>query len=473
MYTYKKFYIDGDWQLPSTEDTIDVINPANSELCAKTPSATIEDVDKAIAAAKKAFSQWTATTPAERSQLIVAIADEMQNRVDDFTNAISTSMGCPKHLALDIQVQGAIDAFRGYADMTSYVDESTTEHGVMQCNSAVGVCVLINPWNYPLSQLVGKIGPALATGCTIVAKPAEQTPLQDLILAEIFDKVGVPAGVFNVITGYGFKIGEHLCSHPDVDMVSFTGYTGAGIKVAQAASTTVKRVCQELGGKSPFIITEGADLAAAVRYGVEDVMINSGQTCCALTRMLVPESLYQQAIVIAKAVAEENVVGDPQDENVTMGPLSSSLQQKRVLDYINIGIKEGAELVTGGLEIPARLQQGAYVMPTIFTNVTNDMTIAQEEIFGPVLCMIPYSDEQEAIKIANDTVFGLSSGVFAKDANAAIQIARKIRAGQSYIQGTYFNSHAPFGGFKQSGNGREWGVEGLREFIEVQSLIIT
>ena len=412
MYTYNKLYINGDWQLPNTEDTIDVINPANSELCAKTPSAGIEDVDKAIAAAKQAFAQWSATTPVERSQLIIAIADEMQKRLDDLVSAITTSMGCPKHLSVDIQVQGAIDAFRGYAGMTSYVDESSTEHGVMQCHSAVGVCVLINPWNYPLSQLVGKLGPAMATGCTIVAKPAEQTPLQDLILAEIFDKVGVPAGVFNVITGYGFKIGEHLCSHPDVDMVSFTGSTGAGIKVAQAASTTVKRVCQELGGKSPFIITEDADLAAAVRYGVEDVMINSGQTCCALTRMLVPEPLYQQAIVIAKAVAEENVVGDPQDENVTMGPLSSSLQQKRVLDYINIGIKEGADLVTGGTEVPARLQQGAYVMPTIFTNVTNDMTIAQEEIFGPVLCMIPYSDEQEAIKIANDTVFGLSSGVF-------------------------------------------------------------
>lgn len=472
MYKYNQFYINGDWQSPSTNDTIDVINPANSALCAQTPSANIEDVDKAIAAAKNAFVSWSATTSAERSQLIIAIADEMQHRKEDLTSAISTSMGCPRHLALDIQVQGAIDAFRHYAQMTDYVEQSSTDNGVMQFKSAVGVCVLINPWNYPLSQLVGKIGPALATGCTIVAKPAEQTPLQDLILAEIFDKVGVPAGVFNVVTGFGFKIGQHLCSHPDVDMVSFTGSTAAGIKVAQAASTTVKRVCQELGGKSPFIITEDADLAAAVRYGVEDVMINSGQTCCALTRMLVPQNLYQQAVVIAKAVAEENVVGDPQDQNVTMGPLSSSLQQKRVLDYINLGIKEGAELVTGGTQLPTELQQGAYVMPTIFANVTNDMTIAQEEIFGPVLCMIPYSDEQEAIKIANDTVFGLSSGVFAKDSSTALQIARKIRAGQSYIQGTYFNSHAPFGGFKQSGNGREWGIEGLREFIEVQSIII-
>jgi len=472
MYNYNKFYINGLWQSPSSTETIDIQNPANGQLCAQTASANTNDVDLAIAAAKKAFPTWSATTAAERSKLILAISEEMQNRLDDLTDAITTTMGCPRHLSLDIQVQGAIDSFKSYADMTSYVEETETDNGVMQCNAAVGVCVLINPWNYPLSQLVGKLGPAFATGCTVVVKPAEQTPIQDLILAEIFDKVGVPAGVFNVLTGHGYKIGEHLCSHPDVDMVSFTGSTGAGIKVAQAASTTVKRVCQELGGKSPFIITLDADLAAAVRYGVEDVMINSGQTCSALTRMLVPESLYQKAVIIAKSIAEENVVGDPQSEEVTMGPLSSALQQQRVLDYIKTGIKEGAELVTGGIELPSQLQQGAFVMPTIFANVTNDMTIAQEEIFGPVLCMISYSDEQEAIKIANDTVFGLSSGVFAKDQYSALNIARKIRAGQCYVQGAYFNTHAPFGGFKQSGNGREWGIEGLREFVEVQSIII-
>lgn len=472
MYKNNQFYINGKWQTPKSDEIITVINPANLQPCAQTASANHADVDAAIAAAKHAFSSWSATSAAQRSNFIIAIADEMENRLDDLTDAISISMGCPRHLSLDIQVQGAIEAFRRYADMTAYVDKTDSANGVMQCHAPVGVCVLINPWNYPLSQLVGKLGPALATGCTVVAKPAEQTPLQDLILAEIVDKVGLPAGVFNVVTGYGYQIGEHLCSHPDVDMVSFTGSTGAGIKVAQAASSTVKRVCQELGGKSPFIITQDADLAAAVRYGVEDVMINSGQTCCALTRMLVPNALYQQAIAIAKSVAEENVVGDPQEPNVTMGPLSSALQQQRVLDYINIGINEGAELVTGGTELPAHLQQGAYVMPTIFANVTNDMTIAREEIFGPVLCMIPYSEEQEAIEIANDTVFGLSSSVFAKDKNSALQIARKIRAGQCYVQGTYFNSHAPFGGFKQSGNGREWGIEGLREFVEVQSIII-
>ncbi len=472
MYRYNQFYIDGTWQAPSSADTIDVLNPANAELCAQTASAQHADVDAAISAAKKAFVTWSRTTATQRSQFINAIADEMQARIDELTDAISTTMGCPRHLALDIQVQGSIDAFRQFADMTSYLDESHTENGIMQIHAPVGVCVLINPWNYPLSQLVGKLGPALATGCTVVLKPAEQTPLQDLILADIADKVGLPAGVMNVITGVGQNIGEYLCSHPDVDMVSFTGSTGAGIKVAQAASTTVKRVCQELGGKSPYIITEDADLEAAVRYGVEDVMINSGQTCCALTRMLVPQSKYDDAVAIAKAVALENVVGDPRSDEVTMGPLSSHLQQQRVREYIQAGIDEGATLVTGGLDLPEHLQQGAYVLPTIFADVHNDMKIAREEIFGPVLCMIPYQDEEQAITIANDTVFGLSSGVYAKDHASAIAIARQIRAGQCYIQGSYFNTNAPFGGFKQSGNGREWGREGLREFVEVQTFVI-
>lgn len=472
MIKYHQLYINGQWQEASSQVLIDVINPANSTLCAQTVSANIEDVDAAVAAAKNAFGTWSITSPAQRSNLINAIADEMQNRCEDLTQAISMTMGCPHHIAKFAQVQGAIDTFRTYADMTGDVEETSTENGVLQGYAAVGVCVLINPWNYPLSQLVGKLGPAIATGCTVVAKPAEQTPLQDLILAEIFDSVGVPAGVFNVITGVGSNIGQHLCSHPDVDMVSFTGSTLAGIKVAEAAASSVKRVCQELGGKSPYIITADADLAAAVRFGVEDVMFNSGQTCSALTRMLVPQNLYQQVLEIAKEVAEENIVGNPENAKVTMGPLSSELQQQRVLNFINIGINEGAKLVTGGLDLPANLQHGAYVMPTIFANVTNDMTIAQEEIFGPVLCVIPYSDIQEALNIANDTVFGLSSGVYAKDTSTAVDIARKIRAGQCYVQGTYFNTHAPFGGYKQSGNGREWGREGLREFMEVQAIII-
>jgi aldehyde dehydrogenase (NAD+) len=331
---------------------------------------------------------------------------------------------------------------------------------------------LINPWNYPLHQLIGKVAPALAAGCTIVAKPAAQTPLQDFIMAQIFEAVNLPAGVFNLVSGSGSDIGPLLSSHPDVDMVSFTGSTSAGIKVAQAAAPTVKRVCQELGGKSPYIITEDADLEAAVRYGVKDVMLNTGQTCNALTRMFVPRCRYEEAVKIAKKVAEENIVGDPNDTDVTMGPMASASQKQTVLNYIKTGIAEGARLVTGGIDIPSGLHGGAYVQPTIFADVTNEMVIAREEIFGPVLCMIVYDDIEEAIEMANDTVYGLSSGVYAKNKASALKIARRIRAGQCYIQGSYFNLEAPFGGFKQSGNGREWGDQAMREYIEIKAIIV-
>jgi len=471
MQDYSGFYIDGQWQPASGAERIEVINPATGLICAATPAATQRDVEVAITAARQAFPAWSNSSAQTRRELMLAAADAMDERADELINAITMTMGCPRHIALEIQVQGSIAAFRNFAHLTEQVERQEKGEGFIQVQEAIGVCVLINPWNYPLSQLVGKLGPALATGCTVVTKPAEQTPLQDLILADIFHQVGLPAGVFNVITGHGANIGEYLCSHPEVDLVSFTGSTQAGIKVAQAASTTVKRVCQELGGKSPYIITEDADLPSAVRYGVEDVMLNSGQTCCALTRMLVPASVYEQAVQLAKAIAEENVVGDPLDEAVSMGPLSSKAQQKKVLKYIQQGIEEGARLVTGSAEPPASLSLGAYVMPTIFADVNNQMSIAREEIFGPVLCMIPYKDEQDALDIANDTVFGLSSAVYAKDLSAAMNVASKIRAGQCYLQGSYFNTDVPFGGFKQSGNGREWGLEGLREFVEIKSII--
>jgi aldehyde dehydrogenase (NAD+) len=473
MYLSQKVFISGRWQTSANKnELIDVINPANGKIIAKTASANELDVNNAIKAAKVAFESWSQTSSAQRKKWIHSVADEMQNRVDDLCKVISESMGCPLKLTREIQVQSAINAFREFAEMTEFVEETLEKDNVIQCHVPVGVCVLINPWNYPLSQLMGKLGPAMATGCTVVAKPSEQTPLQDLIIAEIFEKVGVPDGVFNVITGYGAHIGSYLCSHPDVDMVSFTGSTSAGVKVAQAASTSIKRVCQELGGKSPFIITEGADLNKAIRYGVEDVMLNSGQTCNALTRILVPESLYSKAVNLSKSIAEEFIIGDPTNPLTTMGPLSSKQQQQRVIDYIKLGLKEGATLITGGYNLPSQLEHGAFVLPTIFANVNNNMRIAQEEIFGPVLCLIPYKNEKEAIEIANNTVYGLSSAVFASDANSALKLARRIRAGQCYIQGSYFTTKAPFGGFKQSGNGREWGREGLKEFIELQSLIL-
>lgn len=471
MKTYNKFYINGQWLSPVNEQFHEVVNPATNQICARTVMASKKEVNLAVAAAKTAFPQWSRTSAQYRSDLINSIADEMQQRSEELSEVITMTMGCPLNLSLEIQVQGAIDAFRSYAQHAFLMEEIDEKNGIIISKEAAGVCALISPWNYPLSQLVGKIAPALAAGCTMVVKPAEQTPLQDFIMAEIFAKVGLPAGVFNLIPGVGSEIGPIMCSHADVDMISFTGSTRAGIKVSESASPSVKRVCLELGGKSPLIITEDADFSAAVRYGVEDVMINTGQTCNALTRMLVPQSRYKEAVLIAKAVAEENVVGDPLDNNVSMGPMSSIGQRDTVLNYIQQGINEGARLVTGGIELPETITTGAYVRPTIFADVDNNMSIAREEIFGPVLCLIPYQDINQAIDIANDTVFGLSSAVYAADTASALNIARRIRSGQCYIQGAYFNTNAPFGGYKQSGNGREWGEEGLMEYVEIKTVI--
>ncbi|MDC8831931.1 aldehyde dehydrogenase family protein [Alteromonas gilva] len=469
---YQHLYINGQWTAPNSDRQIRVVNPANGELFATVPSADHHDIDAALHAAKEAFASWSATTAAYRAGLIHAIADGMEARKDELIDAVIGSMGCPIALADELQVQGSIDAFRSFAELAGHMDDSETFDNYITVKEPVGVCVLINPWNYPLSQLVGKLGPALAAGCTVILKPAEQTPVQDLILADIIHNAGVPAGVVNVLTAVGADIGEYLCSHKDVDMVSFTGSTVAGIKVAQAAAPGVKRVCQELGGKSPYIIAPGADLAAAVRYGVEDVMINAGQTCCALTRMLVPAGQLEAAERIAAEVAAEWQPGNPRHPDTMMGPLSSHAQQSRVQQYIELGINEGARLVCGNEPLDAALSDGAYVAPTIFSAVTNTMTIAREEIFGPVLCIMPYDTLEEAITIANDTPYGLSSGVFAKDADEAKQIARRIRAGQCYIQGALFNTDAPFGGYKQSGNGREWGLTGLHEYTETKALII-
>lgn len=471
MNDYDKLYINGQWVASSGNEFADIVNPADNSICARTPLSTLDDVTRAIEAARAAFPAWSATPASKRAAYINAAADVMERRIDDFTHAISDTMGCPRHLAKNIQVKGAIGAFRSYASLAAKMEEIQDKGCFYIAKEPVGVCTLINPWNYPLSQLSGKMGPALAAGCTMILKPAEQTPLQDLLMAEVFDEVGLPAGVFNVITGVGYQLGPLLCGHDEVDMVSFTGSTAAGVKISDSASPTIKRVCLELGGKSPYIITEDADLEAAVRYGVEDVMINSGQTCTALTRMLVPQSRYQQAQQIAKQIAEENVVGSPLNADSSMGPMSSESQRKTVLGYIRKGIEEGATVLVGGVDMPDGLTQGAYVKPTIFSDVNNQMTIAREEIFGPVLCMIPYQDIEQAVAIANDTVYGLSSGVYAKDRDSALEIARRIRAGQCYIQGGHFTSEAPFGGYKQSGNGREWGEEGLMEYVELKSII--
>ncbi len=466
-----QLFINGQWVDASTNKTLEIANPATEETVLAMACANEADVDKAVAAAKAAFPNWSQTPSSERKAFLLAIADQMEARVEDLNDAHTLSMGIPRHMAYDWQVAAPIEAVRFYAELCHTVDDVREIEGAAVLKEPVGVCSLINPWNYPLLQMIGKVAPALAAGCTIICKPAEQTPQSDLIMAEIFDKVGLPAGVFNLITGIGSEIGHRLSSHPDVDMVSFTGSTASGIKVAQAAAPTVKRVCQELGGKSPFIITEDADLEAAVRYGTENVILMGGQTCDALTRMFVPRSRYDEAVAIAKQVAEEQIVGDPMDATSTMGPLASMIHRERVLKYIHIGIDEGARLVTGGPERPAGLTKGAYVKPTIFAGVTKDMTIVKEEIFGPVLCILAYDDLNDAIIDANDTEFGLSSAVWAKNQAEAMKIARQMRAGQCYVQGGSYTLHAPFGGYKRSGNGREWGEAGLEEYLETKAII--
>ena len=467
---YRHLYIDGQWQTPHSNERLSVVNPATEEICASVPSANAVDVDTAVLAARRAFNNWSSSSAETRARLLHKIGDEMLLRYDDLVLAHVITMGCPQHLSGAFHVDAAIEAMHFYADLAHQMQEQQTKENVTLFKEAIGVCAFINPWNYPLHQLSGKIAPALAAGCTVVAKPAEQTPLQDFIMAEIFDKVGLPAGVFNLISGVGQSIGPSLCSHPQVDMVSFTGSTAAGINVAMAAAPTVKRVCQELGGKSPIIITEDADLTAAVQYAIEDVMANTGQTCNALTRMLIPQSLYQQTITLAQQFAQQQVVGDPLDPQTTMGPVASKKQLETVLRYIDLGLEEGARLITGPAQ-PSNLPTGHYIQPTIFVDVTNDMRIAREEIFGPVLCIITYETLEQAIEIANDSVYGLACAVYAKDPASALQIASKLRAGQCYTQGAYFSMHAPFGGYKQSGNGREWGEMGLDEYVESRAVI--
>jgi len=472
MINYQQLFINGDWVSSSSEQYSALINPATEQPIANIISGNREDVNHAVQAAKNAFHAWSSTSGSERAQFISALAEKLTERELELAALISDELGMPRHLALDIQVRGPIQGLRSYIDYAHLMDASEQVGNSTIIKEAIGVCALICPWNYPLHQIIGKIAPALAAGCTMIVKPSVEAPLSAFMLAEICAEIGLPAGVLNIITGPGREIGDALCTHPDVDLVSFTGSNQVGISVVQAASQSVKRVCQELGGKSAFIITEDADLAGAVSYGVADIMCNSGQTCTALSRMLVPKSRYEQAITLAKSAAEALVIGSPLELSSDMGPLVSAQQYRSVLDYIQLGINEGARLVTGGLEKPAGLSTGYYVNATIFADVDNKMRIAQEEIFGPVLVMIPYDDTDQAIEIANDSIFGLSAAVWAASDSAAISIAKKIKSGQVFINGAEFNYQAPFGGYKQSGNGREWGEEGLKEFIEIKAIQI-
>ncbi|MSQ71598.1 MAG: aldehyde dehydrogenase family protein [Betaproteobacteria bacterium] len=470
MQIRDRLYIDGQWVAPCGKGAIEVRSASTEEVIGTVPEGTEEDMNAAVAAARGAFNTWSQTTPAERSALLARISEGMKARTDEIARTIAAEVGMPLKLAGRIQAGSPTYTFSMYAKLaTQFAFEEKIGNSLV-VRDPVGVVGAITPWNYPLHQIAAKVAPALAAGCTVVLKPSEVAPLNAFILAEIIHDAGVPRGVFNLVTGFGPVVGEALAKHPEVDMVSFTGSTRAGRRVSELAAATIKRVALELGGKSAALILDDADLPAAVKGTVNACFLNSGQTCTAHTRMLVPEGRYAEAAKLAKEIAETFTVGDPFGETAKLGPLTSSAQRDRVRGYIERGIQEGAELLTGGPDAPAGLAKGYYVKPTVFGRVDPKSTLAQEEIFGPVLSIITYKDEDDAVRIANDTVYGLAGGVWSKDEERARRVARRLRAGQIDINGGPFNMHAPFGGFKQSGNGRELGRFGMEEFLEYKSL---
>jgi len=471
MLNRDRFYIGGQWVAPSASESIDVHNAGNGEIMGRVPAGGEKDADAAVKAARDAFIGWSETPVEKRAEFLEKISNGLKARADEIAKTIAQEVGMPIKMSARIQAGLPIANFANYAKLLRDFQFEQRVGNSIVVREPVGVVLAITPWNYPLHQIALKVAPALAAGCTVVLKPSEVAPFNAFILAEVMEAAGLPKGVFNLVTGYGPAVGEALVKHPGVDMISFTGSTRAGKRISELASQTVKRVALELGGKSASVILDDADLAAAVKGTVNGCYLNSGQTCTALTRMLVPQSKYEEAAKLAAEAAKGFTVGDPLQESTRLGPLSSQAQLERVRGYIKKGLAEGAQLVAGGAEPPEGAPQGGYyVRPTVFGNVKNSMTIAQEEIFGPVLSIIPYRDEEEAVRIANDTVYGLAGAVWSKDEARAQRVARRIRAGQVDVNGGAFNMNAPFGGFKQSGHGREAGVYGLEEFLEYKSL---
>jgi acyl-CoA reductase-like NAD-dependent aldehyde dehydrogenase len=465
-----RLYVDGRW-VPSTgTGSIDVIDSTNEEVIGTVPEGTTEDIDAAVTAARQAFPGWSSTPVAERTALLTKVGEALGARMDSLADLITHEVGMPYTLSQLVQVGLPMASFGSMASVAEAFTWEKTVGNSLVVREPVGVVGAITPWNYPLHQIAAKVAPALAAGCTVVLKPSEVAPLNAFVLADIFDEIGAPPGIFNLVTGVGPVVGEAIAAHPGVDMVSFTGSTRAGKRVAEVASATVKRVALELGGKSANVLLDDADFAKAVPDGVAKCFANSGQTCSALTRMLVPRSRMAEVEGLARTAAEAHVPGDPFDAGTRLGPLVSAVQRDRVRGYIDKGIGEGADLVTGGAEAPEGLGHGFFVQPTVFSSVTRDMTIAREEIFGPVLVIIPYDSEEEAVEIANDTDYGLAGGVWSGDADRARNVARRLRTGQVEVNGGGFNPLAPFGGYKQSGNGRELGAYGLEEYLEVKSL---
>jgi len=466
-----RLYIGGAWVEPDGAGTLEVVEAASEQALATIPAGTATDARRAVAAAREAFEGWAGTPVAERQRLLRAVADGLEARAEEIAATVTAEVGMPLKLSRIIQAGLPIASFRLAADLLDELPFEEEAGSALVVREPVGVVGAITPWNYPLHQVACKVAPALAAGCTVVLKPSEVAPLSAFVLAEVVDSVGLPAGVFNLVTGTGPVVGEALASDPDVDMVSFTGSTRAGKRVSELASASVKRVALELGGKSPYVILDDANLEKAVPNGVAKAFLNSGQTCSALTRMLVPRERLAEAEAIAAAAAEKFAPADPTGERSGIGPLVSDVQRERVRGYIRRGVEEGARLVCGGAEPPEDLPSGFYVQPTVFSDVTPAMTIAQEEIFGPVLVILPYDDEDDAVRIANDTIYGLAAGVWSGDPARAERVARRLRAGQVEINGGQFDLRAPFGGFKQSGNGRENGRFGLEEYLEAKALL--
>tara|TARA_R110000824_G_scaffold336_11_gene2358 strand:+ start:2166 stop:3593 length:1428 start_codon:yes stop_codon:yes gene_type:complete len=470
MRDYLQFYINGEWVDPVTPKLLDVIDPATEKVTGHINAGSKADVDKAVKAAAKAFKSWSQTSKEERLQVLARIIEEFEKKVPELGAAITEEMGAPTWLAEGTQAAVGVKHFQTTKNVLERFEFETDRGGSHISREPIGVCGFITPWNWPIHQICAKVGPALAVGCTVVLKPSEIAPYSGKIFADILHAAGVPAGVFNLVQGEGPEVGQALAEHPLVDMVSITGSTRAGIAVAQAAAPTVKRVHQELGGKSPNIILEDADLEAAVTGGINGVMMNSGQSCRAPTRMLVPNKLMAEVCAIAKNVAESWTPGDPKQDS-RMGPVISAPAWEKVQRLIKSGVEEGATLVTGGEGKPQGLEQGYFVKPTVFSNVSNNMEIAREEIFGPVLSIIGYDTEEEAIEIANDTEYGLGGYVHSKDIEHARAIAAKIRAGYISINNAGLDISVPFGGYKHSGNGREFGDESFGEFLEYKSML--
>ncbi|MGH6882759.1 aldehyde dehydrogenase family protein [Hypericibacter sp.] len=466
-----KFYINGAWVDPVKPATIDVINPATEEAYTKISAGSSADVDRAVAAARAAFPPFSQTGKAERLAMLNRILENYRKRKADIAQAVSDEMGAPMDWALNAQAAAGEIHLKSTIKALEAFEFEEQRGNTRVMREGIGVVGLITPWNWPLNQIVCKVAPALAAGCTMILKPSEIAPISGVIFSEIMHASGIPAGVYNMISGDGPSVGQVMAAHPGIDMMSFTGSTRAGIIVAKTAADTVKRVSQELGGKSPNIILPDADFELAVRSGVESCFSNSGQSCNAPTRMLVPRDRHDEALAVAKKTAETQKVGDPKAQGTVLGPVVSEIQFKKIQGLIESGIKEGATLVTGGTGRPEGLNRGYYVRPTVFGNVRPDMTIAREEIFGPVLSIMPYDNEDQAVEIANDTVYGLSANIESKNLDHARKVARRLRAGQVKINYPAWDTFAPFGGYKQSGNGREYADWGIHDFLEVKGVI--